>query len=192
MAWRSEEFGASHEGIVGAVLADGSEPKPVYLEVGSGRCGFETREWWAYNGWLGRPKATGRRASCACGWRGQNRPIDWEQVDGHDLDDLDTSDAYDDWCEHIHAVERRTIPLPEELSGLMEQLEERLGALAEAAPVAALKAVAMLERMAGRVGKEAAYGVQADDVSGEALGKALGLSVDSAQERLDRHLHASY
>ncbi len=34
--------------------------------------------------------------------------------------------------------------------------------------------------------------MQADDVSGEALGKALGLSVDSAQERLDRHLHASH
>ncbi|WP_369188383.1 hypothetical protein [Streptomyces sp. R08] len=192
MAWRSEEFGESHEGIVGAVLADGSEPKPVYLEVGSGSCGFETREWWAYNGWLGRPKATGRRASCACGWRGENHPIDWEQVDDHDLDDLDTSDAYDDWWEHIHAVERRTIPLPEELSGLLEQLEERLDALAESAPVAALKAVAMLERMAGRVGKEAAYGVQADGVSGEALGKALGLSVGSAQERLDRHLHASH
>lgn len=123
---------------------------------------------------------------------GENHPIDWEQVDDHDLDDLDTSDAYDDWWEHIHAVERRTIPLPEELSGLLEQLEERLDALAESAPVAALKAVAMLERMAGRVGKEAAYGVQADDVSGEALGQALGLSVGSAQERLDRHLHASH
>lgn len=190
MAWRSEEFGESHEGFVGAVLADGSEPKPVHLDVGRDGCGFETGEWWAYNGWLGRPKAAGRRASCACGWRGENHPIDWEQVDGHDLDDLDTSDAYDDWWEHIRAVERRTIPLPEELSGLMRQVEQRLDALAETAPVAALKAVAMLERMAGRVGKEAAYGVQADDVSGEALGRALGLSVDSARERLDRHLRA--
>ncbi|MEV0738779.1 hypothetical protein AB0I51_23185 [Streptomyces sp. NPDC050549] len=188
MAWRSEEFGESHEGIVGATLADGSEPKPVYLDVGSGTNGFQTREWWAYNGWLGRPKAAAWRASCACGWRGESRPIDWDQVEDHDLDDLDTSDAYEDWWEHISAVERRTVPLPEELSDLMEQLEERLDALAETAPVAALKAVAMLERMAARAGREAAYGVRADDVSGEALGKALGLSVNRARSRLDRYL----
>ena len=192
MAWRSEEFGESHEGIVGAVLADGSEPKSVYIDVGSGSSMFETREWWAYNGWLGRPKATGWRASCACGWRGDSHPIDWDRVEDHDLDDLDTSDAYDEWWEHIHAVERRTVPLPEELSELIEQLEERLDALADTAPVAALKAVAMLERMAARVGKEAAYGAQADDVPGEALGTALGLSVDNARSRLDRYLRAYY
>ncbi|MFI6406014.1 hypothetical protein [Streptomyces sp. NPDC050548] len=190
MAWRSEEFGESHEGIVGATLADGSEPKPVYLDVGSGTNGFQTCEWWAYNGWLGRPKAAAWRASCACGWRGESHPIDWDQVEDHDLDDLDTSDAYEDWWEHINAVERRTVPLPEELSDLIEQLEERLDALAETAPVAALKAVAMLERMASRVGREAAYGVRADDVSGEALGKALGLSVNRARSRVDRYLRS--
>ncbi|MEV0488333.1 hypothetical protein AB0I69_48010 [Streptomyces sp. NPDC050508] len=190
MAWRSEEFGESHEGIVGATLADGSEPKPVYLDVGSGSNMFQTCEWWAYNGWLGRPKAGAWRASCACGWRGESHPIDWEQVEDHDLDDLDTSAAYDDWWEHILAVERRTVPLPDELSDLMEQLEERLDTLAETAPVAALKAVAMLERMAGRVGREAAYGARADDVSGEALGKALGLSVNRARSRLDRYLRS--
>jgi len=188
VAWRSEEFGESHEGIVGATLADGSEPKPVYLDVGSGTNGFQTREWWAYNGWLGRPKAAAWRASCACGWRGESHPIDWDQVEDHDLDDLDTSGAYEDWWEHISAVERRTVPLPEELSDLIEQLEERLDALAETAPVAALKAVAMLERMAGRVGREAAYGVRADDVSGEALGKALGLSANRARSRLEHYL----
>jgi len=188
VAWRSEEFGESHEGIVGATLADGSEPKPVYLDVGSGTNGFQTREWWAYNGWLGRPKAAAWRAACVCGWRGESHPIDWDQVEDRDLDDLDTSDAYEDWWGHISAVERRTVPLPEELSDLLEQLEERLDALAETAPVAALKAVAMLERMAGRVGREAAYGVRADDVSGEALGRALGLSVNRARSRLDRYL----
>ncbi|MFJ9248411.1 hypothetical protein [Streptomyces sp. NPDC101776] len=192
MAWRSEEFGESHEGIVGAVLADGSEPKSVYIDVGSGSCGLETREWWAYNGWLGRPKAAGWRASCACGWRGESHLIDWDQVEDHDLDDLDTSDGYEDWWEHISAVERRTVPLPEQLSELIEQLEERLDALADTAPVAALKAVAMLERMAGRVGKEAAYGAQADDVSDEALGNALGLSLRMAQSRLDRYLRPYY
>jgi len=188
VAWRSEEFGESHEGIVGATLADGSEPKPVYLDVGSGTNGFQTREWWAYNGWLGRPKAAAWRAACVCGWRGESHPIDWDRLEDHDLDDLDTSDAYEDWWGHISAVERRTVPLPEELSDLLEQLEERLDALAETAPVAALKAVAMLERMAGRVGREAAYGVRADDVSGEALGRALGLSVNRARSRLDRYL----
>ncbi|MGH1555793.1 hypothetical protein ACRAWF_40030 [Streptomyces sp. L7] len=83
-------------------------------------------------------------------------------MEDHDLDDLDTSDAYEDWWStsaRSNAVRSRC---RRELSDLMEQLEERLDALAETAPVAAVKAVAMLERMAGRVGREAAYGVRAD------------------------------
>lgn len=188
MVWRSEEFGESHEGIMGAVLADDSEPKAVYLDVGSGTNGLETREWWAYNGMMRRRKAAACRAACACGWRGESHPIDWDHVDDGCLDDLDTSAAYDDWWEHIRAVERQTVPLPDELADLMDQLEEQLTLFAERAPVAALKAVAALERLTGHIGRDAAFAAQADDLSWETIGKALGISPDTARSRLTRYL----
>ncbi|WP_313884332.1 hypothetical protein [Streptomyces cynarae] len=88
-----------------------------------------------------RPKAAAVRGSCSCGWRGHSYPIDWDTVKHDRLDELDFSGPYDDWCEHIRAVEHQTMPLPAELTQLMDQLEEQLTALAEQAPAAALKAV---------------------------------------------------
>ncbi|WP_405876662.1 hypothetical protein OG762_46215 [Streptomyces sp. NBC_01136] len=188
MGWRTEEFGESHEGIAGAVLADGSEPGPVYLDVGSGSAGHTTSEWWAYNGRLRRPRAAAYRAACACGWRGTCYPIDRDLMEDDRLEDLDTSGPYDDWWEHISAVERQTVPLPAGLTEVMDRLEDRLVALAEQAPVAALLAVARLERLAESVGREAAYGAEADELSSETIGKALGLSPDKARSRLTRYL----
>lgn len=188
MGWRTEEFGESHEGIAGAVLADGSEPAPVYLDMGSGATGQATSEWWAYNGRLSRPRAAAYRAACACGWRGTAYPVDWDLAREDRLEDLDTSGPYDDWWEHIRAVERRTVPLPAELTEVMDRLEEQLAALVDQAPVAALLAVARLERLAESVGREAAYGAEADELSSETIGTALGLSPDKARSRLTRYL----
>ena len=188
MGWRTEEFGESHEGIAGAVLADGSEPKPVYLDVGSGSAGHETSEWWAYDGIMRRPKAAAVRGSCSCGWRAQSYPIDWEQVKDARLDELDVSGPYDDWCEHIRAVEHQTVPLPADLAQVMDQLEEQLTALAEQAPAAALKAVARLERVAASVGREAACAAEADELSPETVGKALGMSAGRARSRMTHYL----
>jgi hypothetical protein len=188
VGWRTDEFGESHEGIAGAVLADGSEPKPAYLDMGSGSAGHETREWWAYDGTMRRPKAAAYRGACSCGWRGPAHPIDWDQMSGSRLYELDVSAAYGDWSEHIDAVDRQTVPLPDEVADMMEQLETRLFALAEQAPVAALKAVAALERLTGDVGREAAHAVQADELSSETIGKALGISAAKARSRLTGYL----
>ncbi|MER6358233.1 hypothetical protein ABT186_42270 [Streptomyces sp. NPDC001634] len=188
MGWRTEEFGESHEGIAGAVLADGSEPKPVYLDIGSGSAGHSTSEWWAYDGRLERPKAAARRGACACGWRGQSYPIDWDQVNDDSLHELDVTGPYDDWLEHIRAVERQTVPLPADLTKAMDLLEAQLTALAEEAPAAALKAVARLERLAALAGREAAYAVEADELSPETIGQALGLSAGKARSRLTHYL----
>ena len=68
--WKSEEFGPAHEGRARALLADGSEPKPVYFDAGSGCNGYRVSEWWVYNGTLSRPQATHLRGSCSCGWHG--------------------------------------------------------------------------------------------------------------------------
>ncbi|MYU47748.1 hypothetical protein GTV15_08470, partial [Streptomyces sp. SID7803] len=48
--WKTEEFGASHQGRPGAVLADGAEPKPVTFDLGSGTNVHETSNWWVYDG----------------------------------------------------------------------------------------------------------------------------------------------
>ncbi|MFD3779717.1 hypothetical protein [Streptomyces sp. NPDC058612] len=56
-------LGAAHEGSVGVLLADGSEPGPVYFDVGSGPNVPSSTEWHAYDGRFGRP--------CAAVLRGQ-------------------------------------------------------------------------------------------------------------------------
>ncbi|MEV6834051.1 hypothetical protein AB0N17_05945 [Streptomyces sp. NPDC051133] len=189
MGWTSEEFGESHEGIVGAVLADGSEPKPASFDVGSGADLYETCEWWAYDGRMSRPRAAAVRASCACGWRGPSVPVSWAEPAGDGLEDLDVSGPHRDWAEHIRAVERRTIPLPDDLAELLHTLEDRLAALADDAPAAALRAVAALDRLTRRVGREAACMIEEDDdLPWEALGRALGIDADRARSLVNRYL----
>ncbi|MFI9649350.1 hypothetical protein ACIHAA_24010 [Streptomyces sp. NPDC052040] len=188
MGWRTEDFGESHEGIAGAVLADGSEPGPVYLDIGGGFAGHPTSEWWAYDGRLHRPRAAACRGACACGWRGRSHRIDWDRVTDGRLDEVDVSGPYDDWCEHIRAVERRTVPLPRDLDETIEQLETRLTTLVRQAPMAALRAVVRLERLAASAGRDAACAAEADEVPPETVGEALGLSADSAGSLLTAYL----
>ncbi|MGW2631263.1 hypothetical protein ACWC2K_18245 [Streptomyces chattanoogensis] len=123
MEWKTEEFGASHEGRAGAVLADGSEPTPMYFDAGSGGGGHSTSDWWVYDGTLGAPRASELRASCSCGWRGTSRyPIDWSDVPEDCPYAYDTSGPYDDWEQHIAEVEAQTVPLPDELTDLLHQV----------------------------------------------------------------------
>ncbi|MGV9249765.1 hypothetical protein [Streptomyces sp. NPDC003710] len=100
------------------------------------------------------------------------------------LHEVDVTGPYDDWLEHIRAVERQTVALPADLTQTMDLLEAQLTALAEQAPTAALKAVARLERLAALAGREAAYAAEADELSLETIGKALGLSAGKAHTRL--------
>ncbi|WP_323187608.1 hypothetical protein [Streptomyces sp. NBC_01275] len=185
----TEQFGESHEGVAGAVLADGGEPKPVYVDFGSGAgSGLETSEWWAYDGRSSRPLAAAYRGACACGWRGEAHPIDWEELADEHQYDLDTGAAHREWSEHIRAVERRTVPLPDELTHLMDRLEDQLTALTEQAPVAALKAATTLERLTADIAQEAAYAIQEDELSWETIGTALGLSPAKARSLLTHYL----
>lgn len=185
MGWESEEFGSSHEGWAGAVLADGSEPGPVYLDPGSGADFRATREWWAYSGILNRPHATGARAACACGWRAATTYlIDWNAVDRISRYEPVIDGPQDDWEQHVEDVESRTVPLPVELAALLQRVEDQLLNLATDAPLAALRAVAALERTTKRAARNAACNAEADELSAEAIGTGLGLSPDKAGSRL--------
>ncbi|MGW6706122.1 hypothetical protein ACWGDE_14690 [Streptomyces sp. NPDC054956] len=188
MGWKSEEFGPSHEGWTGALLDDGSEPGPVYLDPGSGADFHETREWWAYSGILNRPRAAQARAACACGWRGTTTyPIDWTTVDTASLYEPVIDGPEDDWEHHIADVESRTVPLPTELAALLELVEDHLLNLANDAPLAALRAVAALERTTRQAARTAAYHAKDDELTAEAIGTGLGLSPDKADSRLTHY-----
>lgn len=187
MTWKTEAFGASHEGWVGAVLADGSEPREAVIDAGSGANFHRTREWWAYSGILSRPRAVAARGACSCGWRAEGQyAIDWDEADAVSAK-FPRSEPYDEWQEHIRGVEAQTIPLPPELEELLKRVEEQLYALADDAPLAALKAVAALERTTKHVSRRAAQYAEADELSWESISRALGLSEEDARSRLLRY-----
>ncbi|MGV9342843.1 hypothetical protein [Streptomyces sp. NPDC003688] len=190
MPWTTPEFGPSHAGYAGATLADGTEPKAVYLDPGSGSNFQATKEWWAYSGQLNRPKATAARACCACGWRGTSVPLDWDRPGDADLDeDL----LREEWSLHIEAVAGQTVPLPRALDELLNLLEEQLDHLAEAVPTAALKAADLIERLGRSIGQRAARALgEAEPSQEEALAVALGISPDAARSRLTHYRFSSY
>ncbi|WP_327713241.1 hypothetical protein OG912_38635 (plasmid) [Streptomyces sp. NBC_00464] len=186
--WQTEEFGAAHEGRPGVVLDDGSEPKPVYFDTGSGGHVHESSDWWIYDGTLRAPLATQLRASCACGWRGKPRyPLDWNLVDRRDPDLFDTSGPEGDWDRHVADVEARAIPIPEDLVALLDQVEQRLDSLVDDAPLAALRAISRLERVVADAARTAAFHAEADRQERSTIGPGLGLPEHEARQRLLRY-----
>ncbi|MFJ9411391.1 hypothetical protein [Streptomyces sp. NPDC101393] len=147
-----------------------------------------TSEWWVYDGTLGAPRASEVWGSCSCGWRGSSRyEIDWDEVvaEGRPVE-LGLCGPREDWEEHITEVDQRAVPLPGGLTDLLEQLDRQLYTLADQAPLAALRAVGVLERAARRIGLEAAYNVGADEISPDAVEEALGLPEQTVRSRLTR------
>lgn len=60
------------EGRAGVLLADGSVPKPVYLDSNSGGGGCEVCHWSVYDGagpCTTAPKTDALHAECSCGLR---------------------------------------------------------------------------------------------------------------------------
>ncbi|QMU71608.1 hypothetical protein [Streptacidiphilus sp. P02-A3a] len=187
--WQIDEFGPSHTGRAVAVLADGGEPRPMVYDTG-GASGHTTSQWWVYDGTGRAPLATHLRAGCSCGWRGSAlHPLDWAEL-GDEPYAVDPVGPRQDWCDHIDQVEARTVPLPDDLTDLLRRLDERLTDLAADAPVAALRAVGELERIAERVGVDAAHNVAVDGVPWETLATALGLTENDARARVSRYRYA--
>lgn len=93
-------------------------------------------------------------------------------------------DCREDWDAHIVTVTESTIPLPAELATLLQTLNSRLEDLADASPVAALKAAHALEVIARRRAYWPARDVQRLELAEVAAG--LGLSEEAADELLER------
>jgi len=187
MGWRVEEFGGSHDGRAVAVLADGTEPGPVIYDTGSSGSVHRSSEWWIYDGTLRAPLATHLRGGCSCGWRGTDlHAVDWTLL-GDRPYDTDPLGPMEDWFLHVRQVDANAVPLPEVLAGLLQLLDEQLTSLAATGPLAALRAVAMLERTAGRTGTEAAHKLAASGTDWKSVAVALGLTEDDAQARVDQY-----
>ncbi|MEU9032679.1 hypothetical protein AB0D46_35275 [Streptomyces sp. NPDC048383] len=187
--WTAEEFGRSHVGWVGVVLADGSVPGPVFFDSGSGSSGRSVSQWSVYDGRrLRGPRAAAVRAVCSCGWAGPEHGLDWALIGDQDLAEAGDGQAdacVRDWDGHIVAVGATTTPLPEAITLLMERLEEEIEKLTKTAPVAAVRAARRMEVTAVRVGYWAANGARAD-LSTEQAATALGLNEDATRSLLAR------
>ncbi|MEU6016819.1 hypothetical protein ABZ826_23050 [Streptomyces sp. NPDC047515] len=186
--WQTEEFGAAHEGRPGVLVADGTEPKPVIFDVGSGPSVHRSSDWWVYDGTLGAPRASEMRAVCSCGWRGDScYPLDWDAVDRRRPELFDTSGPEEDWDQHIAEVDSAAVPVPKDVLALLTQVEERLDALAGDEPLAALRAIATLERAIADAGRTAACHARADARTVTEIGRGLGLPARDARSRLLRY-----
>ncbi|MFC7924610.1 hypothetical protein [Streptomyces cinereoruber] len=201
--WRRDGF-ESHEGMVGVLLADGSEPKPVLFDLGSGSTFHESASWWHYDGTFRRPTAVTMRGRCACGWRGtKTYPIDWEKVrEDDDPDAYDTSGPYEEWEAHLDDVAGRAVALPEDLAGLLGKVREHLDRLwleedKTRAYATMLKTCDRLEAIVAEVGPEAARALthdQDDDEDGSmpSVAEVLGMTEKAARTRLLHYEHLTW
>ncbi|MEU9559416.1 hypothetical protein [Streptomyces fumanus] len=190
-SWTTEEFGASHEGAVGVLLADGSVPDPVCIDMTSAGSGREVSQWSVYDGGGGvvrAPRAAALRAVCSCGWSGPPHPLPWEEFGEQDLAEAggDVADTCaQEWDVHIVEVERSAITVPEPLAELLARVESEIEKLARTTPLAALRAARRLEVIAAQT----AYWPALDagrDATGEQTAAALGLNEDAAHDLLAR------
>ncbi|MFE5829054.1 hypothetical protein ACFQ67_01265 [Streptomyces sp. NPDC056488] len=203
--WRRDGL-ESHEGMVGVLLADGSEPKPVLFDLGSGATFHESSDWWHYDGEFRRPTAVSMRGRCACGWRGtKTYPIDWEEVrEDDDPDAYDTSGPYAEWEAHLDEVAGRAVALPEDLAELLGKVRERLDRLwfeedKTRAYAMMLKTCDGLEAIVAGTGPEAVRALthEQDEDEGEdglvpALAEALGMTEQAARARLRHYEHLTW
>ncbi|MGW3324020.1 hypothetical protein [Streptomyces virginiae] len=109
-------------------------------------------------------------------------PLDRARVGDRSLygADVDLSGPPADWTAHLSVVREAAVPLPEFLTALLVEVAERPNGTAADAPLAALRAAAMLERIATRVGREAAGALCDDGLSAEAVATGLGTSYSKA------------
>lgn len=187
--WTSDEYGRSHEGRVAVLLADGTTPEPVYFDSNSGPSGTMVRHWSVYDGsdHPTRPRAHILRAECACGWTGQAHSVDWEEVGNRPFREHGSRTAgrcLDDWDEHTVAVGDTTVPLPDELRSLLDNVTDAIEELAKDSPTAAVKAARTLENIAQRTAYWPAH--EASTHAPETVAAALGLNVEETRALLAR------
>ncbi|MFF9704680.1 hypothetical protein ACF1FE_26360 [Streptomyces griseofuscus] len=187
--WTTEEFGSSHAGAVGVLLADDTVPAPVVFLNSSGSDSRSVSEWTIYDGEPhGGPRAAALRGVCSCAWTGPGHTIDWDEIADREAEVAGgglASACYGDWDTHIGEVARSAVPVPETITGLLDQLEQEIEKLGKDAPLAAVRAVRRLEVLAAQCAYWPAREV-AQDLTPEQAAAALGLNEEEACRHLAR------
>ncbi|MCS0603629.1 hypothetical protein NX794_20775 [Streptomyces sp. LP11] len=187
--WTTQEFGTSHAGAVGVLLADGTVPGAVFFDAGSGAGGERVTEWSVYDGRDGYgPRAAALRAVCSCGWAGVKHPLAWEEIGEEELAIAGAGVAdtcMQDWDTHAAEVDTSAVALPQSVTGLLDQLENEIEKLTKTSPLAAVRAARQLEVSAVQVGYWAARDARKEATPAQAAA-ALGLSEDAARNLLAR------
>lgn len=187
--WTTEEFGSSHEGAVGVLLADGTVPASVFFDTGSGAGGQSVSQWSVYDGGFAHgPRAAALRAVCSCGWNGPRHELDWDEIGERKPAEAarGTADVcMEDWDMHTAEVERSAVPLPETVTALLDQLQEEIEKLAKTSPLAAVRAARRLEVTAQQVGYWPAHDARRDTAP-ERAAAALGLDETEARKLMAR------
>ncbi|WP_405765264.1 hypothetical protein [Streptomyces sp. NBC_01538] len=187
--WTTEEFGTSHKGAVGVLLADGTVPKPVFFDTGSSGAGRSISQWSVYDGRrLSGLRAAGLRAVCSCGWTGPEHRLDWDEIGDQNLGEAGARAAdqcTQNWDEHTEEVASSAIPLPDSVTVLLSQLGEEIEKLAKSSPLAAIRAARRLEVVATEVAYWPAHQVQRDTTTVQAAA-ALGLNEAATRKLMAR------
>lgn len=184
-----------HDADLVAIVDGGVEPPKATFDDRV-RLGWG---WLLADGCDGRPRATAVKVVCRCGWEGRARPVTQEDFDDPDK----TSEApYSEWAHHAEVELAKD--LPEELSKALDALEWQLNDLAgtsyemskkrkngeteigDVRPLAVLNVATRLRRVADDCEADAVRQARAE-FSWEEIGRALGVTKQSAHERL-RHL----
>ncbi|WP_405813131.1 MULTISPECIES: hypothetical protein [unclassified Streptomyces] len=94
--------------------------------------------------------------------------------------DIDLTGPLADWNARLSLVRDMAAPHPEPLAALLVEIIEQLTATTEDAPLAALRAIGVLERIAARVGLEAVGVLAEGGVSAETVATGLGTTRSKA------------
>ncbi|MFG2918312.1 hypothetical protein ACGF0D_36170 [Kitasatospora sp. NPDC048298] len=187
--WSTGEFGDSHKGAVGVLLADGTVPRPVRYQTSSSGGGRSVSHWSAYNGRYDAPQAHALRGECSCGWTGPKHVLDWDEIGDQELARAGVGVAIqcesDWWDIHLVEVEATTVPLPETVTDLLSQLTEEIEKLGNTHPLAAVRAALRLEVTAAELAFWPARNARSDS-SPEQAAAALGLNEADAERVLAR------
>jgi hypothetical protein len=163
-----------HEGYPIGVLTNGVIPT-----YGSGDLWFEMAfvdGWWSSGGTSDDPGVEPRwlLPACACGWRGQRVPYDGEAE----------NTARAQWDAHMDEVTVYLLTVAKAAGSLITTLEAaRKAGEFDGRPLAVIKALCVTQAHIGSQITAAVGAARAQESSWELIGKALGVTRQTAHER---------
>lgn len=163
-----------HEGYPIGVLANGVIPT---YQAGGRWCEMEFRGgWWSAGGASPDPgvEPAWLLPTCVCGWRGQRVPYDPQAEDA----------ARAQWDAHMDEVTVYLLSVAKAAELLIDALGvARKGGEFDARPLAVIKALRVTQAHVGAEVAAAVGAARAQDVSWELIGRALGVTRQTAHER---------